>query len=161
LPKSKFKDEVIDWISARKSPETTVVLVENKALTATQLKKFPDAKVMLFKLPALLFSFVDALGTERPAKLITMFHQILNSQDAEFVFVMIVRQVRMLIAFVADGAYEGPPFGRQKIQAQARAFTLERLLTLHQRLLEVDIRQKTSRNSLSLTQEIDLLLTEA
>jgi DNA polymerase III delta subunit len=161
LPKSKHKDELIDWITAQKSESTHIVFVENKILTPTMLKKFPTAQVQLYKLPSLVFMFIDAIGTLPAAKLITMFHQILLTQDPEFVFTMIVRQVRILIAFVADGVYEGPPFGRSKIQRQSQAFSIERLLVLHHKLLDIDRRQKTSRASLSLAQEIDLLLTEA
>lgn len=161
LPKSKRKDELIDWIAAQKSDVTHIVFVENKILTPTMLKNFATAQVQLYKLPSLVFTFIDALGTQPSHRLITMFHQIIATQDTEFVFTMIVRQVRILIAFVADGVYEGPPFGRSKIQKQSQAFSLEQLLALHSKLLHIDQRQKTSRASLTLAQEIDLLLTEA
>ncbi|MEP7167494.1 MAG: hypothetical protein ABI758_05960 [Candidatus Woesebacteria bacterium] len=160
LPKSKSKDELIEWIASQKSTTVHIVFVESKVLTPTQLKKFPESQALLFKLPGLLFHFVETLGIQSSSTLITTFHQVLNTQDVEFVFTMIVRQIRILIAFVADGTYEGPPFGRQKIQTQARSFSLDGLLSIHKKLLEIDTRQKTSRASLSLAQEIDLLLTE-
>lgn len=161
LVKSKAKDELIQFIADR--PQTTddstsVIVVENKALTATMLKKFPTARTQVFKLPMLLFSFVDALGMQPHPRLITTFHQIIATQDAEFVFAMLMRQIRMLIAYVSDGSYSGAPFGRAKIAAQAKLFTIEKLLGLHQALLAIDIGQKTSSSPLTLTQEIDLFL---
>jgi DNA polymerase III delta subunit len=163
LPKSKNKDELIAWIGNQESKNknqggTQAILVEGKVLTASQLKSFPTAKVSVFKLPMMLFQFVESIGLSKPEQAITQFHAVIETQDAEFVFVMIVRQVRMLIGFVADHAYDGPPFGRQKIERQARAFTLEKLLRLHAQLSDIDFRQKTSRNALTLVQEIDLWL---
>ena len=81
-------------------------------------------------------------------------------QDAEFVFVMLIRQIRMLLAYKSDGIYDGPPFGRGKIVKQSEKFTLEKLVALHKRMLEIDFGQKTSRSALTLAQEIDLFLTE-
>lgn len=160
LVKSKAKDELIDMVSAKGSEGISIVIVENKALTATMLKKFPTAKTLLFKLPMILFSFVDSLGMHSPARLITTFHQIIETQDAEFVFAMLMRQIRMLIAYVSDGTYAGAPFGRSKIVNQSSRFSLPTLLLLHRQLEAIDIGQKTSRSALSLVQEIDLWLTQ-
>lgn len=158
LLKSKVKDELIDVIANKADGDTQIILLENKALTATMLKKFPTARTQIFKLPMLLFSFVDALGMQPHPRLISTFHQIIATQDAEFVFAMLMRQIRMLIAYVSDGSYSGAPFGRAKIAAQAKLFTIEKLLGLHQALLAIDIGQKTSSSPLTLTQEIDLFL---
>jgi hypothetical protein len=158
LVKSKGKDELIDLIAKNAEGETQLLLLENKVLTVTMLKKFPTAKVMVFKLPMLLFSFVDSIGLQPPARLITSFHQIIQTQDAEFVFAMIMRQVRLLLAYVSDGSYSGSPFGRNKIVTQSSHFQLGKLMELHRQLLAIDIGQKTSKSALSITQEIDLWL---
>ncbi len=161
LLKSKAKDELIQLTADRLQTTDemmSVILVENKVLTATMLKKFPSANAKVFKLPMLLFSFVDSLGMQPPARLITSFHQVIQTQDAEFVFAMLMRQVRMLVAYISDGSYSGAPFGRAKIATQSSKFSLERILALHSQLLAIDIGQKTSRSALSLTQEIDLFL---
>lgn len=160
LPKSKLKEELLGWVKTHDSDTVHVILIEVKILTATQLKQLPDASVTVFKVPVLLFQFMETIGLVSAPKAITLFHGILVTQDPEFVFVMLIRQVRMLLAFVADGTYDGPPFGRQKLTKQAAVFTVEKLLVLHRKLLEIDSRQKTSKNSLSLVQEIDLLLTD-
>lgn len=160
LPKSKAKDELIDLVSKYGEGETHVVLVENKVVTPTMLKKFPNARVVVLKLPVLLFSFVDSLGIQASTRLITAFHQIIETQDAEFVFAMLVRQIRMLLSYVSDGSYSGSPFGRNKIVTQSSHFRLDTLLRLHKSLLAIDLGQKTSRSPLSLTQEIDLWLAK-
>lgn len=159
LPKSKNKDELLQWIGNRpQASEISVILVEGKIVTPTQLKNFPNAKVLVFKIPMILFQFTESIGTINSMPAISRFHEVIVTQDPEFVFVMIIRQIRTLIGFVADHTYEGPPFGRQKVERQARAFTLEKLLRLHAQLGDIDFRQKTSRNSLTMIQEIDLWL---
>ncbi|MBP9699956.1 hypothetical protein KBD71_01605 [Candidatus Woesebacteria bacterium] len=160
LPKSKQKDLLLSWLAEFKSPTTDVVLVEHKILTPTQLKKFGSADVQLFKLPSALFSFLETIGTQPAHKSVTLFHQVLENQEAEQVFVMMIRQFRQLLQYRSDRVYLGPPFGRAKIQKQSEKFETERLLSLYNRLLHIDLGQKTSTSVLSLTQEIDLFLLE-
>lgn len=161
LPKSKRKEELLEKIKFQipnSNDQTHIICVENKTLTATQLKSFQTAKVMAFKLPVIVFQFIESIGIMGHMEAITRFHQVLEHQDAEFVFVMLIRQIRMLLAYIADGVYDGPPFGRSKIERQAKKFSLEQLLLLHKTLLDIDVRQKTSKTVLTLTQEIDLFL---
>ncbi len=158
LPKSKRKDELLSYMSSMQSSEITTILVENKVLTPAQLRKFSTAQVILHKLPMLLFTFVETIGVYPKEKSVALFHQILQTQEAEFVFAMICRQIRTLLSFAADGKYEGPPFGKQKIVSQAKAFSLDRLFAIHTRLVAIDQAVKTSRSPLELSQEIDLLL---
>ncbi len=163
LPKSKFKDTLIDYIAStiqKIDPLISVVFVENKILTATQLKKFPTANAQIFKLPVLLFTCMDSLGLKKPSELISLFHKVVETQEPELVFAMLCRQIRMLLLYASDGIYEGAPFGRSKIERQSQAFTLDVLRQHHQKLLLIDHGQKTSRSSLSLTQEIDLFLSQ-
>ncbi len=160
LPKSKQKDLLLSWLSDFKSSTTDVILVEHKILTPTQLKKFPSADVRLSKLPSLLFSFLETIGTQPAYKSVTLFHQVLENQEPEQVFVMIIRQFRLLLQYSSDGVYNGPPFGRSKIQKQSDRIPREKLLLLYNRLLQIDLGQKTSTSVLSLTQEIDLFLLE-
>lgn len=159
LPKSKLKEELIDLIRSMQT-DIEVILLENKILTPTQLKKFPQARVSLSKIPAQLFAWLDSLGLQPATKLITVFHDIIKNQEPELVFAMIIRQTRILLSYVSDGVYSGPPFGKTKIMRQARSFSITKLILLHEKLLDIDLGQKTSRSVLTLTQEIDLWLTE-
>jgi len=108
----------------------------------------------------LLFSFLETIGTQPAHKSVTLFHQVLENQEPEQIFVMIIRQFRMLLQYSSDGVYNGPPFGRSKIQKQCERLSTQRLLELYERLLKIDLGQKTSTSVLSLTQEIDLFLLE-
>lgn len=158
LPKSKTKDSLMTWLSEYSNDTIQVICTESKVLTPAAIKKFPKAKVEVYKLPALLFNWVEKLGVAPTSELISTFHVLLKTQDAEFIFAMICRQIRQLLLYKSDGLYEGPPFGRNKISSQANKFTLEKLLGIHEKLLKIDLHQKTSSSPLTLSQEIDLLV---
>ncbi len=158
LPRSKFKDSLIAWIKEHDSLETDLYLIEKKALTATQLKSLPTAKQQVFKYPALLFSWLENIGVVPSANSMETLHKILEREEEQFVFIMLIRQVRTLIAFVFDGVYEGPPFLRAKVASQARHFSKEKLLAFHSQLLDLDEKQKSSQLTMSLTANLDLIL---
>ena len=160
LPKSKRKDGLIAWIREHDGADITFLLIEKKALTVPQLKSFPDAKATIFKYPAVLFQWLETIGTTSPARSLALFHAVLEREEAEVCFVMLIRQIRTLLAFVADGSYDGAPFLRQKIASQARHFSKDKLLALHGKLIELDEAQKKSRNVLSLSACLDLILVE-
>jgi len=71
---------------------------------------------------------------------------------------MLARQTRMLIEVRESGTMTGAPWMVQKIKRQGQSFSLQQLLKIHHQLLEIDLHQKTSTNTLSLDQELDLLL---
>lgn len=158
LPRGKFKDSLVAWIKEHDSPEVELILTEKKALTATQIKSLPQAKAQLFKYPAVMFHWLEGIGVLPPAKSIVLLHQVLEREEEQFAFIMLIRQVRTLLAYVCDGVYEGSPFGRGKVASQARHFTKARLLVLHSQLLELDIKQKSSQLTMPLAANLDLIL---
>lgn len=160
LPKSKRKDTLIEWLREHDTSEVFVILAEKKTLTATQLKSFPHAAAVVFKHPAILFQWLETFGTQPVAPSLEMLHKVLEREDAELAFIMLIRQVRILLSFVSDGVFDGPPFLRGKVASQARYFTKAKLLALHARLLELDEGQKTSKNTLTLAQNLDLLVAQ-
>lgn len=159
FPRGKKKDELASWIDTHHGEQTHVILVETSKLTATQMKLFPSASLEVFVLPAIVFAWVEGLGVAPLEKSFALFHQLLENEEPERIFVMLVRQIRLLIGFVADGTYVGSPFGKQKLATQAKHFTLEKLLSLHTELLAIDQANKTSSSPLDLASKVDLWLT--
>jgi DNA polymerase III delta subunit len=162
LPKSKKKDELINTLGQFTDPAgmTEIVLWEKRDLTATMLKKFPSATVAYFKASKHVFTLMEQLSpkTEQKPALLKKLHSALESDGDFFVFTMLVRQIRLLIEVKDGGRPAGPPFMVSKLQSQAKLFTLEKLLELHRRLAELDYQLKQSANSLTLSQELDLLM---
>lgn len=156
LPESAKKKELIAQLQVT---DTEVVLWEKRLLTKTMLNKFAKAKEQSYVVSNILFKWLDQLGTATNKKqLIEQMHAIFKKDSAQFCFTMLIRQVRLLISALDDGKISGAPFIVAKLKKQARSFSLDQLLQLHRKLLEIDYRQKRSASRLTLEQELDLLL---
>jgi hypothetical protein len=157
LPKSAKKDALIEQLSD--VGDTPIVLWEKRQLTPTMLKKFKNAATEEFKSSSVLFRWLDGFGsTANKTQQLKELQEIYNQDGAEFLFAMIARQVRLLISAKDDGQITGAPFMITKLKKQASAFTLEKLLAIHQNLLDIDHAQKTSGSRLTLQQQLDLLV---
>jgi len=159
LPNSNKKKDLIKLLSKHSGSED-VVLWEKRALTATMLKKFPQAKAQAFKTSNQVFKWLDSLSgkTGNLKNKHSLLTEALNSDGEYFCFLMLLRQVRLLLQAKDSGKIKGPPFMISKLKSQASSFSLPQLLQLHQRLLQMDYSHKTSNTQLSLAQDLDLLL---
>lgn len=153
---SKTKTAAIEFL-AEIEPENLVIW-EDKKIGARILGKFKKAQKQEFPLTKELFNWLDSVGVKPKTEQIKRLHQSLQQEDVYFVFLMLVRQIRMLIQMKDSGNLAGSPFVVSKVRGQAGNFTLEKLISLHEQLLQIDYRQKTSQNRLSLAAELDLLL---
>jgi len=155
LPNSNKKSSFIKLVSQSHTP---VILWEKRALTKTMLNKFPSAKVKLFKTSNQLFPWLDGLGNHDVQDQLEKLQFLKQEEGVGFLSAMLARQIRLLIAAKDDGQVKGAPFMVSKLRRQAQRFEIHQLLLAHQRLLEIDYRQKTSRGPFTLDQELDLWL---
>jgi len=156
LPRSKKKTELVKLI-AQYQDDQRLLLWEKKTITASQLKQFPRATVRLFKTSSAVFSWLDSLGARATlARQLELLRLASTADGAELCFLMLARQTRLLIQSKAGANPAGPPFVQAKLRSQAQQFSLEQLHTLHSRLLDIDIKQKTGRSPFTLAQELDL-----
>lgn len=126
-----------------------VVLWEDKEVSATILKKLGAVENKLYKIPVLLFKFLDSLSLE-------LYQQL---DKPELTHAMLVKRVRHLIE-IRDGV---TPEGLQDWQAsrltrQARSFTMEKLIALYKQLLIIEVSIKTGMSPLSLQQQTEEML---
>ncbi len=158
LPKSKKKDEFIALISAA---SIDIILWEKKLLTKTDLKKLPSSAITYeFKITDKLWSLLDHLTSNPKSKntLLKLYQESVASDGAEFILLMLARQIRMLIQIKENQVPKMAPFLLAKLKKQAQEFSLAKLLVLHQQLYQIDQKQKQSTNLLSLEAELDLFL---
>lgn len=156
LPESAKKKQLLNVLT---TTDTPVILWEKRVLTATMLKKFPQAEVLTFKTSSTLFQWLDSFGvTKNKQKLLQDLHQVIKDETAFFCFTMLCRQVRLLISARDDGKLKGAPFMISKLKKQAGYFSLTQLLDLHSQLLKIDYHQKRSLTRLTLEQELELLV---
>jgi hypothetical protein len=154
--RSKKKDEMLDLL-LKYADSAEIIAWEAKKLTAPQLKKFAKTKQELFTLSSSLFEWLDSLHQPIPRKL-SLLQQAANQDGAEFCFAMLARQIRLLLLTKSGAQMKEHPFVVKKLQAQAKSFTLEKLVSLHEQLTFIDFRQKTGRSKLNLQQEMEQLL---
>lgn len=115
-----------------------------------------------------IFEMTDALAGGNLQQAQRLLHALLEENDAQMIFGMIVRQFRLLIMAreaLDDGispARVGDAIGHkyyiEKTVQQAQRFTLARLEAIYHRLLEIDEAAKTS--AMPLETALDLLVVE-
>jgi hypothetical protein len=157
LRSKRTRDQFIECMCQQ--TQLTLYLWEDTSITATSLKLLQKAKpiIQVFKTSPVVFSAMDLLGNPREqGKLLTLLHESYIHDSPEFVFSMLARQIRLLIAVVEHETSNMKPFVLGKLQRQQRYFTLSKLLALHHELLTIDLSQKQSTGLLSLEQQLDL-----
>jgi DNA polymerase III subunit delta len=121
-----------------------------------------------------VFKMVDALAERNPTQTLKQLHRLLDTSEPQEVFGMIVRQFRLLLqarevldegggvdqiqAEVIDQKGKVHPYVARKLAGQAVHFTLESLIAIHHRLLELDMGLKTSQFTFELA--MDTLVAE-
>ena len=167
--KSQKELDVLEDLINQNS-NATITLWEGKELTKKQSGVFPKATVKLFKIPSTIFALLDGLQPKNGKQLIELFHKTLTDKDAEFVLVMLQRQVRILLALSSrhpeldSGSIQIPeisrlaPWQMGKLSKQANEFTLKQLISLHTKLFHLEKDMKTGGLTQPLDNAIDFLL---
>lgn len=162
--KRKSSKEIEELAEIINGSPSDVVLWEAKELTPKQVGLFSKATIKLFKIPATIFALLDGLKPNNGKQLIQLFHTTLESKDAEFVLVMLQRQVRILLALQDPSKEQISEVSRMalwqkgKLDKQTKLFSKEELLELHAKLFQLELDVKTGNLVQPLGQEIDLLL---
>jgi len=157
--KSKEKEKIIKKIAKEK--DCDILIWEGKEISKTDQKKYPANFIFRnFKLPQVLFNFLDSLSPEKTKENLDFFHRVIEEVDPAFVFLMVIRQFRYLILASENELSGMPPWQSGKFFHQTKLFNKEKLLKIYERLLEIDYRQKTSQTIKDLVFELDLLLSE-
>ncbi|KPJ71016.1 hypothetical protein AMJ51_00355 [Microgenomates bacterium DG_75] len=137
-----------------------LIIWEGKEISQSKFKglKF---KEKFFKLPPIIFKFLDAVLPGNSRYSLKLLKQTVNQSSAENVFYMLSRQIRYLIIanqLGKKGLKGLHPFQQQKIALQAKKFNLSQLLTIHRKLLYIDWQQKTGQAPMDLAGQLDLLV---
>ncbi|MFC1653454.1 hypothetical protein ACFL1M_01240 [Patescibacteria group bacterium] len=153
-PKSKQKDEIVKYLSTAKKDE--ILLWESKKLSKTQLKPFKNSTDQEFKTSSVIFKFLDTLGEDKK-RVISFYQECINIDSPESIFFMIARQVRLLLQ-VENSSAKIPPWQKNKLKHQLKKIGQNKVVKIHQNLLEIDEKIKTGKTILGLRGELELLL---
>jgi hypothetical protein len=111
-----------------------------------------------FKLPKAIFKLMESLRPGNGRTALRLFEEVCKTQPAEMVFVMMVRQIRLLLQIKAGVSLKMAPWQMNQLRAQTSAFETGQLLDLHKKMLRIDIDVKTGNNLLRLPHLLDALV---
>lgn len=165
----KKKGQELDSILSYLKEQTlhnTITVWEGRDLDKKQLSHFPHATVQLYKVPQTLFVFLDSLKPSGGKNSVLLFQKVLQTQEPEMVFYMIIRHMRILLALqdptgsLIDEVKRLAPWQSQKMQRQSKQFNSLQLTTLYKNLYTIEKQYKTGDLPTSLTTAIDILLLQ-
>ncbi len=135
-----------------------LIIYSDKGLNATAIKSFPsDAKIEEFKLPVLLWNFLDGLYQDNSKREIQLLHRIIEKHPVEFVFSLIAKHFKELYWVRVDAVSSGFPFWKiNKLKSQASKFTSKKLSEIIEKMAQIDYEVKTSK--VDLISKLDLLI---
>lgn len=163
--KSAEKEAIISYLLAQ-SVKHEIILWEGKELTNSALTPFKSAKIKLFKLSSTLFALLDGLKPGSGGSLVSLFHKTIETTEAEMVFFMLVRQIRILLALSGDNKVNISevarlaPWQKGKFVRQANLFDLSFLRQRYKRLFEIETAMKTGTLTTPLVSTVDFFLLE-
>lgn len=134
------------------------IIYHGGMLNMTFLKSLPkDSKIEEFKLPVLLWNFLNGLTPGNSTREVQLLHKIVEKQPIEFVFSLIAKHFRDLYWVKTNASSTGfPSWKLNKIKLQASKFEDQKLQEIIAQLSDIDIEVKTSKAEL--INELDLLL---
>lgn len=159
---SKALDEIVEILN-KNSKNANIILWEEKEIGQKILSKFPKAQIRVFKIPKLIFNFLDSIRPENGQGLITIFHKLLENSAAEIIIYMMTRQFRLMIAIKDKGGNIDEiskmiSWQKSKLEKQASLFDKNKLINLYRKLYDIDASQKTGKLTIPIASAIDIFL---
>ena len=94
----KLGKKEFEWLNKKYAELSgNLIIYYEGNLNATFLKNLPkDSKIEEFKLPKLIWGFLDSIKPGNSAQVVKMFHKIIETEPPEFIFAMIVWKLKKL-----------------------------------------------------------------
>lgn len=148
------------FVGTQHNSEATFVFWEGKPLSPLILKKLSSgAKVEEFKIPRIIFKFLESLASGNTKASLELFHAALKEGQEEFIFTMLSRQIRLLIWAKEDPeSLNLPSWQKTRLLKQAEKISGVQLRLIHEKLLEIDRENKKSQLPEGLSASLELLL---
>ncbi|MBI3981197.1 hypothetical protein HY345_04330 [Candidatus Microgenomates bacterium] len=161
---SKKKEEQI-FIYLKNNSFPNLVLWEGKEITKRdQMLLGSKFSVYSYKLPALIFKFVDLVGTGKIKEALVIYDELLEQVAPEVLWFMLVRQWRFMLLAKKTDEEEPSDFQRLQVWQKAKltqngkAYTLDKLKAFYRQLLRISYREKSGAANLPLEKQLEMLL---
>jgi DNA polymerase III delta subunit len=154
--------EQLAVILASSAKDTDIILWEDKEIGATVIKSLGSwLKVVPFKIPSLIFQFLDGLRPQSAKTLLPLYQKLVETEPAELVFTMITKRLRQLLMVAGGETPEGlQGWQTAKLTIQAKFFTMDILDRMYKKLLDIEYSLKTGATPFTLVQLTEQFLID-
>lgn len=135
-----------------------VELIDWEDASSRDLKIAKIGRVKEFKPSKTIFKLLDMVYPGNKAAFLTSLNVLSNDVDENFIFLMLVRNVRNLILAkqeIVPPRMQSWQFG--KLRHLAKFWKLETLLHFYEALMRIDIASKTGKSPYSMKESLDIL----
>jgi DNA polymerase III delta subunit len=122
-----------------------IVVWEKKKLTSKQRNSFPGAQLREFKLPQIIFKYLESLRPGNRREALSLLQQALGQNKSHYIFQMLIWHFRHLLIVGGNNWKEHfnlPGWRVGKLKKQLSFFSKARLIELYESLLKLDVAQK-------------------
>lgn len=163
----KNREDIITFLNSS-NINYELVFWEEKESKSKDLTKFSpsNTKILLYNLPSIIFKFLDSVYPGNLKQVLALFAQVLEANEAEIIFFMLVKQFRYLLlsrleAKIFPSDYSRlAPWQKQKIAGQSTHFTKDQLLDMYSHMLQLEYSLKSGQTSLEAAESLKLFLIQ-
>lgn len=147
---SLIKKQDLVWLKRPSSSTGTIVIYGSSILSKTFLKSLPEGtKVEEFKLPKIIFTYLESIYPGNVKSALEMLHKVANSEPDELILYLLARHLKNLYWVKLDPSGAPlPSWQVQKLKSQTNRFSQGKLEALIRKLAELDVEIKTSKAEL-------------
>lgn len=127
-----------------------LIIYNEGVLNKTFLNSLPKStKIEEFKLPKIIWLFLETLRPGNSIKSINLLHTLLEREPSEFIFALMAKQIKNLYVVKLDSKGQSlPGWQVAKLKRQADRFSLEKLENIIEELAKIDFDSKTGKKDL-------------
>jgi DNA polymerase III delta subunit len=147
-------------IISKAGDESDIILWEDRELSPGAIKQLgAKAQIKLFKMPVLIFQFLDSIQPNSSKIMVNLFEKLTQSEAPELVFAMLIKRVRQLISIHAGQSPSGlAPWQVGRLTTQAKGFTMDELVLLYKKLGDAEYGLKSGTSPFTFGQALEQVL---
>lgn len=157
-PGKYSKKEIQGLFRTQKTTQENILFFQSGFLTKGFLGFLPEESVVEeFKLPKVIYKFLDSFYPSNVHNSLTLLHLAAKNEPEELILHLLSRHLRDLYLLKIDPkSLDYPEWRILKLANQGRRFSPQKIASLINKLAEIDVSAKTSKESL--ISSLDLLI---
>lgn len=156
---SKRKLELLGYLKSQNADN--LIIWEGKSIDGRSLAPFSKHKIYEYKIPAVIFKFLDSFSPKTKTQCVAFFRQAANVDPPESILFMLLRRVWELI-IISDSEtatqLKLPSWRLNGLKSQASGFKAINIPPVLQELVNIEYNQKSGQSLLSLRSELELFI---